>query len=99
MHELIEFLREEFSLKNFLLDRKSNRLDGADRLVSYYRPIKGRGFCQWRCLMAILRTWKKTRMTNSYCHMCNMFLEMTCMESNIGCSRECRKGHYRFEAT
>ena len=90
----------EFSFKNFLTDKQSDPHEGIEKmiLVSAYRPINLRGRDQFYCLIAHLKTWKNTGDTVSYCHSCSYFLKMTCLES-IGYSEECRKGHYRFEAT
>jgi hypothetical protein len=67
-------------------------------LVAYYRPLLHRGYDQWLCWISMLKHKKETGSAYGYCVKCKHYLKMTCMESN-GYSRECRKAHYRFEAT
>ena len=93
---LVKDLWHEFSVVGFLFNRLAEYQEG--HLVSFYRPISGRGRDQWRCLLAHLKRWWKTGRTGSYCHECRHFLRMTCMESH-GYSEECRQAHWRFEAT
>lgn len=98
---LVKEICDEFSFFGFLFNKLSDRCAGAEgmTLVSYYRPIAERGRDQLKCLKAHIKQWKKTGNTDSYCEICPEFLEMSCMESFLGTSRECRRGHYRFEAT
>lgn len=96
---LLKEIYQEFNLRGFLFNRLSNRENGADSYVSYYRPVSGRGRDQLKCLIAYFKTWRKTGDTSSYCHSCPNFFVMTCMESSAGESQECSRGHYRFEAT
>lgn len=90
---------KEFGFLNYVFNRMSDREAGASELVSYYRPINGRGRDQIKCLKAHIKTWRETGDTQNYCHVCPEFHQMTCMESTGADSRECKKGHYRFEAT
>lgn len=98
---IVKFIKEiikEFSLDTILSRKMTNSLNGVDEYVSCYRPINGRGRDQLKCLLAYIKKWVKTGDNLNYCEECKYHLVMTCMESS-GFSRECRRGHYRFEAT
>lgn len=95
--ELVIDIKKEIGVRSLITGKLGSRESDVP-LVLCYRPMKDRGRDQTLCILAHIKSWIKTGTTESYCLQCRHFLKMTCMESS-GFSEECRKGHYRFEAT
>jgi len=97
----VEFLRDiwvSFNLWNFL---RNNVGEHHDYPLMCKRDIHERGRDQIFCFVAHILSWLRTNTTANYCYSgkCRFYLRMTCRESSGGDSEECKRGHWRKEAT